>query len=189
MSACLKGVVSNSSDELIVTDVKSNATASAPVASSVFAQNTTTVTSKGNKYVCNICQQTLKYKGDLKRHERAHTGEKPFKCSQCQTKFTRKHHLTTHMRRHTGERPYKCEHCPQDFNQVANLRKHTRRHTGERPYSCDQCPSKFADLRQLKVHIMRIHSAQKPFASNIFSMPMQTEPEDLSINKNLSIGK
>ncbi|XP_065206629.1 protein krueppel-like isoform X2 [Planococcus citri] len=136
-------------------------TSRSPVESNANAK--TTVTSKGKKYVCNICQRSFDYKHVLQNHERTHTGEKPFKCSQCQKKFTRDHHLKTHMRLHTGEKPYKCEHCPKDFVQVANLRRHTRVHTGERPYSCDQCPSKFSDSNQLKAHML-IHSGQKPFA-------------------------
>lgn len=139
---------------------------SSPLTSrSPIENNNTSVklTSKGKKYVCNICQRSFDYKHVLQNHERTHTGEKPFKCPQCQKKFTRDHHLKTHMRLHTGEKPYKCEHCPKDFVQVANLRRHTRVHTGERPYSCDICPSKFSDSNQLKAHML-IHSGQKPFA-------------------------
>nr|XP_029529620.1 putative zinc finger protein 705E [Oncorhynchus nerka] len=42
---------------------------------------------------------------DLKRHQKVHTGEKPFGCHLCQASFSHSFNLKRHQRVHTGENP------------------------------------------------------------------------------------
>lgn len=71
----------------------------------------------------------------LQVHERAHTGEKPFKCrvDNCDKAFATGYGLKSHTRTHTGEKPYKCPHddCGKAFKTSGDLQKHVRTHTGE----------------------------------------------------------
>ena len=42
------------------------------------------------KFICVTCKKSFKYNSDLKRHERVHTGEKPFKCDMCSKSYQQK---------------------------------------------------------------------------------------------------
>lgn len=53
---------------------------------------------------CRFCSYTALYHSLLQRHERIHTGDRPFQCPNCPKRFVQKTHLETHLRQHTGER-------------------------------------------------------------------------------------
>ena len=48
-------------------------------------------------FSCNFCSQFMRYKCDMTRHIRTHTGEKLFQCSICSKGFNRKAHMQGHM--------------------------------------------------------------------------------------------
>ena len=45
-------------------------------------------------------------------------------CTYCGKNFRDKTDLTRHQRTHTGERPYSCVHCGQSFTLKYNMLKH-----------------------------------------------------------------
>ncbi|CAK8692262.1 uncharacterized protein LOC143462089 [Clavelina lepadiformis] len=52
-----------------------------------------------------------------------------FKCSFCEKNFPSGCSLTRHERIHTGERPYQCHVCPSSFKQKEHLKKHLSTHS------------------------------------------------------------
>jgi uncharacterized Zn-finger protein len=50
------------------------------------------------KFVCAICGKEFGLSGDLSRHNRIHTGEKPFQCPYCDHRASRKSNMKCHIK-------------------------------------------------------------------------------------------
>ena len=64
--------------------------------------------------------------------------------------FNEKGAMNRHERIHSGVKPYSCETSGKSFNDSGNIRKHERLHTGERPYNCEICGKSFSLLRHIE---------------------------------------
>ncbi|NXC22395.1 ZN287 protein, partial [Corythaeola cristata] len=133
-------------------------------------------------FICPACGKGLAHHAALLRHQRLHTGERPFQCPACGKSFNEKSNLNKHYRIHTGERPYRCAACGKGFIQKHHLQKHQRIHgaqlrggwtgrparagaAGERLYRCIECTESFPQKASLEEH-QRRHTQQRPFQCN-----------------------
>lgn len=55
----------------------------------------------GSIHKCKYCGYNSTRKGDVTKHERIHTGSKPFLCEKCGKKFTQSSHLCVHKKTHS----------------------------------------------------------------------------------------
>jgi len=87
---------------------------------------------KKTVYHCKYqgCDRNFTTLANMKRHEKLHSGEKPFTCTHdaCHKSFARKYDLKVHSRTHTKEKPYQCalSGCGKRFSRVSSMREHER---------------------------------------------------------------
>ncbi|KAK7072503.1 hypothetical protein SK128_018696, partial [Halocaridina rubra] len=78
----------------------------------------------GRRHRCSFCDYSTDNTGNLAKHVRVHTKEKPFKCPLCSLTFTQNMNLKRHVRTHTGEKPYSCMYCSYRATQSTTLKGH-----------------------------------------------------------------
>ena len=116
-------------------------------------------------FKCNECGKVFNKKRLLARHERIHSGVKPYECTECGKTFSKSTYLLQHHMVHTGEKPYKCMECGKAFNRKSHLTQHQRIHSGEKPYKCSECGKAFTHRSTFVLH-NRSHTGEKPFCAS-----------------------
>lgn len=132
--------------------------------------------SKGKSFPCPICRKVFSQKGNMKMHQRVHTGEKPFECPVCHKRFSQKGNMQTHRRIHSGVKPFECVECKQQFRQKSKLIKHMRSHVAQQRER-----EKKKEKQQ-----QQGGNREPPAASSGAATPPTMGSEDIKLNQLLS---
>ncbi|XP_053673539.1 zinc finger protein 845-like [Anopheles nili] len=105
-------------------------------------------------YTCHVCGITMRYRPSFMYHMRIHYHERmgTFRCQYCDRVFGTRPRLDRHERTHTGERPYACHLCTKTFAHSGQLTTHISRHNNERGHQCEQCGKAFFNKAMLRQH-------------------------------------
>ncbi|XP_038220738.1 zinc finger protein Xfin-like [Zerene cesonia] len=114
---------------------------------------------EGPRHACSYCPMRFVQRSNMLRHERRHTGERPYTCPHCERTFADKGACTSHTRTHSKDTSYACLYCGQTFVQKSKLTYHIRRHTGENLETCTICSKLFTSACSLREH-MKTHVAK-----------------------------
>lgn len=121
---------------------------------------------KKKRFQCTQCDHSTDKKGNLNRHIRTHSGEKPYRCDICRKAFTCMQNLKRHKSTHANEFPFHCRICLNGFDQKIEKEAHENVCQSRR-YECHICKQFSTMIKtQMKMH-MRTHNGEKPFRCGI----------------------
>ncbi len=128
-------------------------------------------------HVCDICNKTYLYRGDLNTHKLTHTEEKDRKtCPVCNAKC---YDLKRHIKRHNAVKSFLCNSCGKSFLTKFELNTHQLMHTGENKATCPICYGKYSALAE---HMQGHQSNRKLFSCPVCSKELKTK-KGLKIHK------
>lgn len=105
---------------------------------------------------CGHCDEVFVFKHDLRRHWWT-VHNIGHKCKFCEKQFYQYSNREKHERTHTGQRPYACTYCPLTFSSQTYWKNHIRIHENNLPFLCTTCGDRFITKTILKYHTRDKH--------------------------------
>ncbi|XP_071836122.1 uncharacterized protein [Apostichopus japonicus] len=82
--------------------------------------------SENREHRCPVCKKCFLHVSSLVRHERIHTGVKPYQCRICFKPFSDAGNRAKHERIHMRVKPFACMYCGKTFSAATYQRQHQR---------------------------------------------------------------
>ena len=84
-----------------------------------------------------------------------------FECNVCQQVLPNREQLRVHLGQHKGLYKYRCEFCGRPFSSTTGLLQHKTSHTGVNYFRCQHCPATFSHSYKLGNHVKAEHGGVK----------------------------
>lgn len=100
---------------------------------------------------CHFCGSCFATPQLLKKHERNHRGERPYRCQECRKGFKKHAHLIGHKKVH--QRRIQCTVCRKILPTIGELIQHRSSHLKRGKLQCPDCHLQFQYPAQLLRHL------------------------------------
>jgi len=110
-------------------------------------------------YKCDQCSYATVIKYELEKHVGIrHRHERRYMCEYCSFRSQTHSGLVRHQRIHSGIKPYKCPDCSIEYADGGKFKAHILRHTSdEKSFICHMCAHACRRKDNLRMHLKRIH--------------------------------
>lgn len=132
---------------------------------------------------CHFCGKCFGTSQSLKKHERNHRGERPYRCLECGKGFKKRAYLIGHKIVH--QRRIQCTVCRKILPNIGELIQHRNSHHKRGKLQCPDCPLQF----QYPAHLLRhldAHKNKKNEAPNLEEGPPLKPQQSLESVKEQS---
>ncbi|XP_019741726.1 zinc finger protein 1035 isoform X2 [Hippocampus comes] len=99
---------------------------------------------------CQYCEKNCDTEQSLKKHERCHKGERPYRCLKCGRGFKKRVYLMSHKVVHQN---VQCTLCRKILPNARNLVHHVKLHHKGKPFPCPNCQKQFLNPTELLYHL------------------------------------
>ncbi|KAM9852300.1 zinc finger protein 1035 [Aulostomus maculatus] len=100
---------------------------------------------------CHFCGKCFGTSQSLKKHERNHKGERPYRCLKCGKGFKKRAYLIGHKIVH--QRRIQCTVCRKILPTIGELIQHSSSHHKKGKLKCPDCPLQFENAAHLLNHL------------------------------------
>ena len=137
---------------------------------------------------CLTCKKGFSSMSELAKHQRTHSGFRPFKCTLCDYQSSdkfglRKHVLRKHVLSNLEKKRYRCRLCKINFDAENEFNKHNENHHGfnkrikKLTLRCKYCDYMFTKPQSLRKHEQNQHIERKLYKCRHCQKKFNTEQE------------